>query len=404
MATTNGHKSFVFQYRVGRTSRRMKLDGKFLRLEKEREKKSGSQVERHARRIRTAFEAARAEAAAVHAAVKSGRDPLKELRDKAAAGANTFKSIAEDYLRREGGMKRDVNGRASFTGDRLRSADQRLAVFERLVFPKLGSFPIEEIKRSDVVRLLDKIEDERGPVMADRALAAIRRVFTWHAGRSDEFRSPIVRGMARTSGKERARARVLSDDELRIVWTTAAELKTPFGYMLQFILLTGVRRNEAAHMYRLELDGTDWSIPAARFKGKRDFLVPLSRAALAVLAKMPLIGRAANAPVFTLDGKRPVGGFGKAKRKFDERILARLRQHNPEADTLPNWTIHDLRRTARSLMSRAGVEADIAERCLGHALAGVRGTYDRHAYREEKAQAFEALASEIENIVSHRPS
>jgi integrase len=387
MATANGHKSFVFQYRAGRTSHRMKLDGKFLRLENEREKKSGSKLQRHVPRIRAPFDAARAEAAAVHAAVKSGRDPLKELRDKAAAGANTFKSIAEEYLRREGGMKRDAHGRASFTGDRLRSADQRLAVFERLVYPKLESFPIEEIKRSDVVRLLDKIEDERGPVMADRALAAIRRVFTWHAGRSDEFRSPIVRGMARTSGKERARARVLSDDELRIVWTAADELKTAFGYMLQFILLTGARRNEAARMYRLELGGADWSIPAARFKGK-------------VLAKIPLIGRAANAPVFTLDGKRPIGGFGKAKRKLDERILERLRQHNPEADPLPNWTIHDLRRTARSLMSRAGVEADIAERCLGHALAGVRGTYDRHAYREEKAKAFETLASQIESIVN----
>jgi hypothetical protein len=150
MATAKGHKSFVFQYRAGRTSRRMTLDGKFLRLENEREKAGGSRVERHARRVRTPFEAARAEAAAVHAAVKTGRDPLKELRDKAAAGANTFKSIAEEYLRREGGMKRDANGRASFSGDRLRSANQRLAVFERLVYPKLGSLPIDEIKRSDL--------------------------------------------------------------------------------------------------------------------------------------------------------------------------------------------------------------------------------------------------------------
>jgi hypothetical protein len=177
MATANGHKSFVFQYRTGGVSRRMKLDGEFLRHESEREKKSGSSVERRARRIRTPFEAAKAEAAAVHAAIKSGRDPLKELRNRAAAGANTFRSIAEEYLQREGGMKRDASGRATFKGDKLRSADQRLAVFERLIYPKLGSFQIEDIKRSDVVRLLDKIEDERGPVMADRALAAVRRVF-----------------------------------------------------------------------------------------------------------------------------------------------------------------------------------------------------------------------------------
>ena len=64
-----------------------------------------------------------------------------------------------------------------------------------------------------------------------------------------------------------------------------------------------------------------------------------------------------------------------------------------------SWTIHDLRRTARSLMSRAGVPTDHAEMCLGHVLTGVRGVYDRHAYFAEKAAAFEKLAAEIANVV-----
>jgi hypothetical protein len=78
------------------------------------------------------------------------------------------------------------------------------------------SRPIVEVKRSEIVRLLDTIEDERGPVMAARTLAIIRRVMNWHAPRSDELRSPIVRGMER--GAERSRDRVLSDDEIRAVW------------------------------------------------------------------------------------------------------------------------------------------------------------------------------------------
>ena len=64
-----------------------------------------------------------------------------------------------------------------------------------------------------------------------------------------------------------------------------------------------------------------------------------------------------------------------------------------------DWTLHDLRRTARSLLSRAGISPDIAEMCLGHVLTGVRGTYDRHAYHEEKKHAFEALAAQIARIV-----
>src|SRR5947209_13407122 len=68
------------------------------------------------------------------------------------------------------------------------------------------------------------------------------------------------------------------------------------------------------------------------------------------------------------------------------------------------WTIHDLRRTARSLMSRAGVNADVAERCLGHVIPGVRGVYDRHRYIDEMRQAFEALATQIERIVDPQPN
>ena len=71
---------------------------------------------------------------------------------------------------------------------------------------------------------------------------------------------------------------------------------------------------------------------------------------------------------------------------------------------LERWTIHDLRRTARTLMSRAGVNADIAERCLGHVIAGVRGIYDRHRFEEEKRSAFEALAAQIERIVNPQPN
>jgi integrase len=393
--TSSGHKSFVFQYRSGHASRRMNLDGKFLRYEAEREKKAGLKVARRERRVESAAETARLEAMLVKGAVTGGRDPLKELRAAKGSATDSFRSIAEEYLKREE------------RGGKLRSLNQRRAMLDRLIYPIIGTKPIGEIRRSDIVRLLDKIEEgaltwkgkriKGGPVMADRALATVRRVMNWHAGRSDDFRSPIVRGMARTKSKERARERTLTDDELRAVWRATDGDRGPFGPFVQFLLLTGARRSEAAAIARSELNGADWTLPGTRNKTKVDLVRPLSAAALVSLGRLPKIGQ--GDLIFTPDGKRPLRSFGKSKRKLDKAILQDLRKADPEAKPLPRWTLHDLRRTARSLMSRAGVPSDHAERSLGHVMPGIRGTYDRHEYHEEKRRAFEALAAQIERIL-----
>src|SRR5262249_58150054 len=109
-----------------------------------------------------------------------------------------------------------------------------------------------------------------------------RGMMKWHASRSDEFRSPIVRGMARTKPKERARSRTLSDPELRLVWKHAGDAGT-FGAMLRFILLTTARLSEARLLDPDEIEGHDWTLPAARNKTKVDHIRPLTDAALAVL-------------------------------------------------------------------------------------------------------------------------
>jgi integrase len=227
--------------------------------------------------------------------------------------------------------------------------------------------------------------------MADGVLSFLRRVFNWHASRSDDFASPIVRGMSRTRPKERARERVLSDDELRIVWAVAGR-RGIFGRLVQFVLLTSARLRESANLVWTEIDGVDWTLPSARNKTKLDLVRPLSKAALGVLPDR-------NGPyVFSTNGHTAISGFTELKRAFDRAVTAEA------GGPLPRWTIHDLRRTARSLMSRAGVPSDHAERCLGHVIGGIRGTYDRHDFYVEKARAFEALAGLVDRIVNPRPN
>src|SRR5262249_32277838 len=110
---------------------------------------------------------------------------------------------------------------------------------------------------------------------------------------------------------------------------------------------------------------------------------PLSGAAQNVIGSLQKLGRY----VFTYDGTTSIANLSNPKALLDE------------ACGVKDWTLHDLRRTARSLLSRAGIASDIAERCLGHVMPGVRGVYDRHEYHEEKKLAFEALATQIARIV-----
>jgi integrase len=289
----------------------------------------------------------------------------------AAAKTDTVGAICQEYLRRE--------------GHKLRTVDQRESVLKRLVYPAMGDRPIASIKRSEIIRLLDKIEDKNGPRMADVALSVLRRIFNWHALRNDDFSSPIVRGMGRASAKERERSRILDDAELRAIWTASlADEVQPFGALVRFLLLSAARRSEAAGMRWDEVDAKGlWTLPASRSKTKSEVARPLSKAAQTILDTQP---RICDHP-FTLNGVTGAASFSWPKRKLDS------------ASCVTGWRLHDLRRTARSLLSRAGINPDIAERCLGHAIPGIRGIYDRHNYIGEMRHAFEALAAEIERIV-----
>src|SRR5262245_25073684 len=233
--------------------------------------------------------------------------------------------------------------------------------------------------------MMDTISDKAGPVAADRALAWCSSIFTWYAARNDDYVSPIIRGMRRTSQKERARDRVLSDDEIRTVWNAA---EGTFGDIVKVALLTAQRREKIVSMRwdDIAADGT-WHIPNSNKcqKGTGGILV-LPAMALDIIRARPCFE--SNPYVFPGIGQSLFKSFARAKHALDKAT-----------GELPQWQLHDLRRTARSLMSRAGVQPHIAERVLGHVQTGVQGVYDRHSYREEKRHALAALADLAETII-----
>ncbi|MCH2240060.1 MAG: integrase family protein [Blastomonas sp.] len=292
----------------------------------------------------------------------------------------TFKAVAENFIERH--VKKQA----------LRSAGETQRILETYVYPAWGERAFLSIRRADVATLLDKLEDGKagasgtlgGPVMADRTLAALSKLFSWYQARDDDYVSPVVRGMRRTNAKDRARSRILSDDEIRVMWTTA-ECKGAFGAFLKLLLLTAQRRAKVAAMKWADVEDGVWTLPTEdREKGNPGAL-KLPALALEVMQGISPVKD--NPFVFAGRGKVAMAMSDKLKKDFDE------------AAGLADWTLHDLRRTARSLMSRAGVRPDHSERVLGHVIAGVEGVYDRHSYSKEKGEALEALAGLVALIL-----
>jgi integrase len=400
----SGHKSFAYRYEVKGKSRKFTL-GTWRPPE---DRKAGNHLS--LARARVAAEDAKDK-------VDRGIDPAGEKKqakeERREAEANTLQAVAEDFLRRKAAMTTDPTGNVEFNPAKakMRSGALWHATLKRLVYPALGNLPISDIKRkTHITALLNKIEDKSGPAMATMVLAILRAIMNWHAAQDEDFTSPIVRGMARIKTTERARSRVLDDDEIRDLWAALDTADVPKCYpaYMRLLLYTATRRTEAADMTSAEIRtengrGDVWTIPASRCKTKRDHVVPLTRQAKALIGGKPE-GFEGDGPWFifsTTGGAKAFCGFSAAKRALDAEI-ARIRKRD-RRPPIERWTTHDLRRTGRSLMSRAKVDADIAERAIGHVIGGVRGTYDRFDYFDQKREAFEKLAALVDVILNPHP-
>jgi integrase len=313
---------------------------------------------------------------------------------KAKAKVMTIGDVLDQFVERY--VERNLKRPANYT-----------QVIDRLLKPLLGPVPIHELRRRHIVEMLDKIEDgsrrrfangrvSSGKAMADRTVAYLSSALSWWAERDDEFEPPNLKRTRRN--KSTGRDRVLSDDELRAMLPVFDRPGLLLGPICKFLLYTGQRRGDAAGITWQEIDGDTWTIPAQRYKTGVAQAVPLSAPALAILEAQPR-GKPDDLVFPGRNGKRISDGGGN-KAVLDSAIAA-ANGGRP----VPHWVVHDLRRTARSLMARAGVRPDVAERVLGHVVGGrVERTYDRHAYLDEKRDALERLAAMVERILNPAPA
>jgi integrase len=264
---------------------------------------------------------------------------------------------------------------------------------------------LSTITKPQVHDLLDSIVDRGAPIAANRVHTQLNVMGRWAVERGIVTTNPFAGIKAPSSERGRARERVLSDVELRLVWKAAEAIGWPFGSIVKLLALTGARRDEVAQMEwrEIDFDCALWTLPAARSKNRREHAIPLSDAALEILRSLPRIERSGF--VFTTtNGRVPVSGFNKAKDRFDDAIdELRTQPGGEESEPIEPWVFHDLRRTVATNLQKLGVRLEVTESVLNHvsgSRAGIVGVYQKHDYATEKRQALDAWARRLEAAVA----
>lgn len=279
-----------------------------------------------------------------------GRNPAAEKQEAARQSADTRNTVASQL--------NAFYARHVKPNNTVRTAGEVMRALDKDVRPAWGNRRVQDITRRDVVELLDGIVDRGTPIAANRALAYMRKFFNWLVERDVLSASPCDR--VKAPAAEQDRDRVLSDSELRWLWTATERTGYPFGPFVRFLLLTGQRRDEAAKLRWSEIAKPDlWTIPKERTKNRTAHDVPLSGAARDLLADLPRVAGSAGY-VFSTNGTAPISGYSHAKERLDRFMLTMAREEAaqrglaPEEIVIPDWRLHDLRRTLASGMARLG--------------------------------------------------
>ena len=367
---TTGSKSWQLRYRAGGVRRRMAL---------------GSYPD-------VSLADARKAATDALVVVSAGGDPVGEKRAE--------KVVAE--LSERDQVKNLVEQFAKRHLSTLRSGATVKRELERHVVSVWGERDIHSITKRDVIDLLDAIADSGRAVSANRVRSYMSKFLNWCVERDVIDQSPATG--VKPVAKEKSRERVLSDDEIRWLWTACDRVGQPWGPLGKLLLLTGQRLGEVCGMTDREIDGDLWSLSGERTKNGRAHTVPLSGAAVAALASVGRI-KGARGLILTTTGDTPLSGYTKGRNHLAEAMAEIASEETGEPIEIDHWTFHDLRRTAATGMARLGIPVRVTEAVLNHVSGtggGIVAVYQRHDFAEEKRHALDAWASFVTDLVEGR--
>jgi integrase len=376
--SAKGTAAWVFRYRLGGKQRELSI-GTYPTITLKR---------------------ARELATEARAKVQQGIDVAKEKREQkiALTTAGTVKQLCDEYYQRtiEGQTKRPDIVRQQLDND---------------VIPKLGRLSIAEVKPLDIDRMIQAIMERGSPVMANRVLATTKAVFNYAIRRHWTVQNPAAAfRRIDAGGEEKVRSRALSEIELTKLLKAMRDVGPVFNtYYLavKLLLVSAVRLSELIEAPWSEFDLTAnepvWRLPKSRIKtGKdmvqRDFTIPLPAVAVEWLLE---IKRTSVASDYVFPARRRAGKLTMSPATMNWAL-------GEVKHGLDHFTLHDLRRTARTHLAALGVAPHIAERCLNHKLPGINDTYDTHDYLAERRLALRGWADllvrldsgESRNVVS----
>ena len=336
-------------------------------------------------------EKARREAKRLLGLVADGKDPADTKVEANLQAADTLRKITDQYL---GVAKKKQRPRTH----------SEITRYLLNAWKPLHSLSVFKISRRHIATRVADIEIENGAVSAARARTALSTMFNWAIREGLDIPANPVHGTNRPE-QPKSRDRVLSDVELAEIWKACGD--DDYGRIVRLLILTAQRRDEVGGMQWPELDtaAEQWILPSARTKNHREHVQPLVPAALVLLPPR----RADRDHVFGYgprregDQHRGFSGWSKSKAALDARILAARKTVDVGAKPVPRWTLHDLRRTAATVMAdRLSVLPHIVEAILNHVSghrAGVAGVYNRARYQAEMRAALELWTEHLFRIV-----
>lgn len=371
--TPRGAQSFVFQYRVDGGPARRKTIGPV-----------GSPW---------TPATARKEAERLLVQVYQGIDPVEAKREaKRKKETLNFRTYSERFVE----LYLKPNWRGTWGSAQC--------TINNVFIPRWGNRPVHEITRADIVKVLDEYSDR--PARRKEIHSLLRKFFNWATDRQDIDVSPLA-GMKAPKAVP-SRRRVLSDEEVVALWRATENSGWPWGPFVRMLILTMQRRQEVAEMDWSEIDLTArrWTLPADRAKNDQEHVIPLTSLAL---AELQLLGPKRKGLVFTTTGTTPVSGFFKGRVALHKDMIAYLRAKqveeggDPGEVEVPNWRLHDIRRTGATHLQSLRVPVEVTESVLNHisgTRAGVAGIYNRYKYDDEKRTALDAWDEKLQSLLS----